>query len=130
MCIIDLFIYFVLKMFWFAFPNNLLARLMVVLETWWHQDATFLCNSPTVIFGDLFASLIILLAVRGGKINRDPLSRRFVTVTIALKFLSTALTVDMGIFRQEAFFYRHSLTYEAKHTFPSFDLCVLLCFAC
>ena len=48
-------------------PNNLLAwrwYLMVVLETWWPVGATFLWNSPTVIIGELFASLIILLAVR------------------------------------------------------------------
>ena len=109
-------------------PNNLLPwrwRLMVVLETWWPQDATFLCNFATVILGEFFASLIGLPPVRKCKINMGSLPGKFVTVLVALKFLSIALTADMGIFRRIPIFYSNSLTYEAQHTFLSFDLCVL-----
>ena len=46
-----------------------------------------------------FASLIILLALCGDKINMGQLSGKFVTVPVALNFLNIALTVDMAIFR-------------------------------
>ena len=75
-----------------------------------------------MILGDFFPSLI-LLTVCEGKINIGPLPGRFVTV--ALNFLNIALTVDMGILRRVAIFRSQSLTYEAQHNFPSFDLCVL-----
>ena len=65
---------------------------VVVLETWRPQDATFLCISPTVILEEFFASLIILLAVHGGKISIGPLPGKFVTIPVAFNFLSIALT--------------------------------------
>ena len=52
------------------------------------------------------------------------------TVPVAFNFLSTALTVDMGIFRRVAILYSQSLIYGAQHTFTLFDLCVLLSFSC
>ena len=91
------------------------------------QDATFLCNSPIMILEKCFASLIILFTVHGGKINRGPLPGKFVTVPVALNFLSIGLTVD---FQVSCYVFSHSLTYEAQHTFPSFDLCVLFSFPC
>ena len=62
--------------------------------------------------------------MRGGKINMGPLPGKFVTVPVALNFLSIALNLDMGIFRRVAYFLCHSLTNEAQQTFPTFDLCV------
>ena len=43
------------------------------------QGATFLCNSPTVIFEEF---------VHGGKINMGPLPGTFVAVPDAFNFLS------------------------------------------
>ena len=63
-------------------PNSLLAwrwRLIVDLETWWPQDATKFCNSPTVALGFPFASRTICLTVRGGKIHLRPLPGKFTT---------------------------------------------------
>ena len=51
-------------------------------------------------------------------------SRQVCNSSSCFELPSIALTVDMGIFRQVAIFYSHSLTYEAQHTFPSFDFCV------
>ena len=44
-----------------------------------------------------------------------PLPGKFVTVPVALNFLSIALTVDMGIFRQVTIFYSHSLMMLSPH---------------
>ena len=57
------------------------------------------------------------------------LQGKFVTVLVALNFLSIPQTVDIGIFRQVAMLYSHSLTHETQHTL-SFDLCGLLSFPC
>ena len=62
------------------------------------------CNCTTVILGDFFFAPHIILVVCGGKINIDPLPGKFVTVLVALNFLSIALMVDMGLFRQIAIF--------------------------
>ena len=105
---------------------------MVGLGTWWPQDSIFLWNSPTVILGDFFGSLIILFAVHGGKINMGPLLGKFVTLkTLTLQLFNYCPNNIHGHFQVSSyFFYSHSLTYEAQHTFPSFDLCVLLSFPC
>ena len=73
-------------------------RLMVVLETFWPQDSTNLCNSPAVILRDYFASRTILLTVRGVNLQTGPLPGWFLTSPVALNFLTIALIVEMGIF--------------------------------
>ena len=52
------------------------VTLMVVLETSWPQEDTFLCNSPTAIIGDFFACC-----------SWGPLHGKFVTVPVAFNFL-------------------------------------------
>ena len=42
--------------------------------------------SSVILQNEFFASFVILLAVRGGKINMGPLPAKFVTVPVALKF--------------------------------------------
>ena len=69
-----------------------------------------------MILGDLYASLTILLTVHEGKINLD-----YFPSTFDFNFLIDALMVEAS-----SYFYSHSLTYEGQHTFPLFDLCVLL----
>ena len=70
-----------------------------LLETFWPQDSTNLCNSPAVILGDSFATQTILLTVRG-------VNGWFLTSPVALKFLTIAMIVEMGIFNcLEIFFY-------------------------
>ena len=71
-------------------------------------SSVILQQSSLSIFFPLLSSLYI-----GKKINMGPLPDKFVTIPIALTFLSIALMLDMGIFRQVAIFYRLSLTYEA-----------------
>ena len=66
------------------------------------QDAKFFCNSATVIFWDFFC--LILLAVRGGKINMVPLPGKFVMVPVALNFLRIVLMVNMGLQANRLFF--------------------------
>lgn len=51
-------------------PNSLLAWrlcLIIDLETWWPQNAATFCKSPTVILGEIFATLTIHLTVKGTK---------------------------------------------------------------
>ena len=60
-------------------PNNFLAWrwcLMVVLETSWPQDATFFCNSPTVIPGDFLSSLTLSSSLLCGGQNNESSSRQ------------------------------------------------------
>ena len=49
------------------------------MVVWRLEDATFLYNLATVIIGEFFDSLIILLTECGGKINMGPLPGKFVT---------------------------------------------------
>ena len=60
-------------------------------------------NSPRLNFVEFFASLIILLTVCGCKIDMGPLPGMFVTVPVALNYLSIILTVNMAILTKTKF---------------------------
>lgn len=55
---------------------------MMVLETWKPQDFTFSCNSPTVVFGDVFCLSYHPTRCTWSKINLDPLPGKFLIVLV------------------------------------------------
>lgn len=99
-------------------PNSLLAwrtGLNGDLKTWWPQDSTKFCNSPTVVLRS--ASWTIFLTPRGDKIHMLPLPGKSTTVPVVLNFLIVAPKVVSGIFVFSVV--THCLIYESQQPLVS-----------